>query len=297
MALDISKVDLYALFEVSEEASDKEIVKAYRKKALKCHPDKNPDNPRAAEEFQQISKALEILTDAAARAAYDKVQKAKKAAAERHRVLDSKRKKLKEDLEARERAAQSENVSRDVAQKNLEAEIARLRKEGSKLLETEQEYLREQLKKNVADVEENKDEAAPPRLRVRWNAKKCGDYSSERLEQIFSKYGTISALVKSTKKQGSAVVEFERASCADLASQTETGDPGNPLTLTWLSGKPRSQASSGVFAAAAQPPNSSTYQPWTSQERDYESIVLMKMRQAEERKKLIEQMKKEDEDE
>ena len=45
----------------------------YRKKALKCHPDKNPDDPNAANTFHVLSKALEILTDAPARAAYDKV--------------------------------------------------------------------------------------------------------------------------------------------------------------------------------------------------------------------------------
>jgi len=43
------------------------VKKAYRKKALVCHPDKNPDNPKAAELFHQLSKALEILTDESAR--------------------------------------------------------------------------------------------------------------------------------------------------------------------------------------------------------------------------------------
>lgn len=41
-----------------------QIKKAYRKKALKCHPDKNPDNPEAAEEFNQLKKILEVLLDA-----------------------------------------------------------------------------------------------------------------------------------------------------------------------------------------------------------------------------------------
>jgi len=44
-----------------------QIKKAYRKKALTCHPDKNPDNPRAAELFQELSRVLEILTDTNAR--------------------------------------------------------------------------------------------------------------------------------------------------------------------------------------------------------------------------------------
>lgn len=46
---------------------DLQVKKAYRKKALKCHPDKNPDNPKAAELFHQLTRALEILTDESAR--------------------------------------------------------------------------------------------------------------------------------------------------------------------------------------------------------------------------------------
>lgn len=82
--------------------------KAYRQKALSCHPDKNPDNPRAAELFHQLSQALEVLTDATARAAYDKVRRAKKQAAERTQRLDEKRKKVKLDLEARGRGGELE---------------------------------------------------------------------------------------------------------------------------------------------------------------------------------------------
>nr|CAD7599830.1 unnamed protein product [Timema genevievae] len=44
-----------------------QVKKAYRKKALTCHPDKNPDNPRAGELFHQLSRALEVLTDELAR--------------------------------------------------------------------------------------------------------------------------------------------------------------------------------------------------------------------------------------
>lgn len=44
-----------------------QIKKSYRKKALKCHPDKCPDDPKAAEAFRQLQKALEILSDEVAR--------------------------------------------------------------------------------------------------------------------------------------------------------------------------------------------------------------------------------------
>ena len=44
-----------------------QITSAYRKKALKYHPDKNPDDPTAAERFQRLSKAYNVLTDPAAK--------------------------------------------------------------------------------------------------------------------------------------------------------------------------------------------------------------------------------------
>ncbi len=50
----VKDLDLYKLLEVNFEADEAAIRKAYRKKALKCHPDKNPDDPKAAEIFHQV---------------------------------------------------------------------------------------------------------------------------------------------------------------------------------------------------------------------------------------------------
>ena len=106
----VKDLDLYLLLEVSPEATEKEIKKAYRKKSLKCHPDKNPDDPNAATTFHQLSEALAILTDETARKAYDNVLKARKANELRNRQLDEKRRKLKDSLEAREIQA-ANNIS------------------------------------------------------------------------------------------------------------------------------------------------------------------------------------------
>ncbi|KYN01717.1 DnaJ like protein subfamily C member 17 [Cyphomyrmex costatus] len=100
--MDAITQNLYGLLGVEPTASMPEIKKAYRKKALTCHPDKNPDNPRAAELFQELSRVLEILTDTNARVTYDQAIAARKQAKERVRQFDAKRKKLKEDLKTRE---------------------------------------------------------------------------------------------------------------------------------------------------------------------------------------------------
>ena len=52
--------DFYKILGVSRDASIKDIKKAYRKLAIKYHPDKNPDNPDANQMFQDISAAYEV---------------------------------------------------------------------------------------------------------------------------------------------------------------------------------------------------------------------------------------------
>ncbi|XP_064622138.1 dnaJ homolog subfamily C member 17-like [Lineus longissimus] len=283
---DLANKNLYATLEVSEDATEKEIVKAYRKKALKCHPDKNPDNPKAADLFHELSKALEVLTDAAAKAAYDKIRAAQKKAAERTRALDSKRRRLKEDLEAKESASQSGQQVRTVPDKTaaerLQAEIERLQKEGSRILEQEQEYMKEELKRkdeSTIELEEDGDEDVTPKLRVKWKCRKDdptnGGYSHDFLRKAFSKYGKVTNLLVSSKKNGSALVEFASSACAQSAYLHEVGLPNNPVTIIFLQGQPTQKT------PAKRRNESPTHLPGASSGvDDFEQAVLMRMRQA-----------------
>ena len=63
--------DYYEVLGVNRDASDDDIKKAYRKLAMKFHPDRNPDNPKSEEHFKEAKQAYEILSDAGKRAAYD----------------------------------------------------------------------------------------------------------------------------------------------------------------------------------------------------------------------------------
>ncbi|MDO9047851.1 MAG: molecular chaperone DnaJ [Methylobacter sp.] len=68
----MAKEDFYKLLGVDRNASDAEIKKSYRSKAMKFHPDRNKDNPVEAEaKFKQIKEAYEVLSDPKKRSAYD----------------------------------------------------------------------------------------------------------------------------------------------------------------------------------------------------------------------------------
>src|SRR3990167_11238374 len=67
----MSKRDYYETLGVSRQASDDEIQKAYRRLAMKHHPDRNANDKTAEEKFKQIKEAYEILSDNRKRAAYD----------------------------------------------------------------------------------------------------------------------------------------------------------------------------------------------------------------------------------
>jgi molecular chaperone DnaJ len=67
----MAKRDFYEILGVNRDASDDEIKKAYRKLAMKHHPDRNPDNPKAEGHFKEAKEAYEILSDEHKRAAYD----------------------------------------------------------------------------------------------------------------------------------------------------------------------------------------------------------------------------------
>ncbi|HEY2680293.1 MAG TPA: DnaJ domain-containing protein, partial [Candidatus Udaeobacter sp.] len=66
------KRDYYEVLGVERTVAGEEIKRAYRKLAVKFHPDKNPDDPHAEEKFKELGEAYDVLMDPDKRAAYDR---------------------------------------------------------------------------------------------------------------------------------------------------------------------------------------------------------------------------------
>ena len=69
----MAKRDYYDILGVKRDADEEEIKKAYRKLAVKFHPDKNPGDKTAEESFKELGEAYEVLNDPQKRSAYDRV--------------------------------------------------------------------------------------------------------------------------------------------------------------------------------------------------------------------------------
>lgn len=264
---DITKLDIYEFLGIAETATDAEVKKGFRAKALTCHPDKNPDDPKAAEQFHRYSRAAEVLLDPAARHAYDRLLKGRKERQARNQTLDGTRKRLKEELEARERAARSEGAEEvDQAAKLLQ-QIERLRRQGSKQLEEENEQLRQQILRERSFGPPADQKCSDARVKVSWKGA-AGPVHPDRVKNLFQRFGSMREFIVSSKG-ASALIVYE--DCESVVRATTS-------------------AMTAGFVIQALSPVTVTKDPTFSslqkRSENYEQSVLQKLRQkAEEQKR------------
>ncbi|KAI3381786.1 hypothetical protein SNEBB_011069 [Seison nebaliae] len=148
---DLFKLNLYEQLNISQTATQSEIGKAYRKKALKVHPDKNPGNSKAEDDFKFLTFILNILNDKQTRESYDLVLNGRKRRCEANERLDDERKKFKNDLEKREEAARRKDEEKkemkrfETQEKYFRQQVDKIEKENEDLLnEMKRKLLEEQ---------------------------------------------------------------------------------------------------------------------------------------------------------
>lgn len=282
--------DWYELLKVKPDATLDELRKAFKKRTIETHPDRNADNPKAKELFIQVRKAWEVLSDEKARAAFDAVLKAKAARMQRDREMDAKRKSMRDDLVARENAFKKQRLDEERAKANFEAEMDRLKRDGWRRFKEEEE----EKDKQAAEAKPATTFGTRPApqvdtsrtsIKVAWNRKKVS-YDAEKLRNTFAKFGEIVFIKAKTK---SALVVFARAAdAAEAEAAVAVGDIGSDLSVKWAEDKPM-HAPQPAAAAAAAPP-SQAFPPaapaalaahlQAEAHEDFEMAVLAKMRAA-----------------
>ncbi|XP_059653653.1 uncharacterized protein LOC132300543 [Cornus florida] len=249
--------------EEGAKLSVKQISKAYKLKALELHPDKRPGDPNSHTQFHRLKSSYEILRNEKSRKQFDDVHQIN---VERRSQNDSKRRKTMSDLREREKAdftRKAQKKEDERIHKEIKAEMARchaMYDSGPEAQEKEDERIHKELKEESARIssmygsgpvfrmqpkgyptEGGKENMGygydsgfsidqGKMLKVSW--KICGgDYSVERLKELFEKFGKVEDVAKSSRKRGLALVVMASKEAAVAASEKVCGDTTNPLAV------------------------------------------------------------------
>lgn len=223
------EIDHYAILglpsgEEGAKLSKDEIKKAYRAKALISHPDKNPNDPLAHSNFQKLKTSYEILSDATARAAFDALLAAKLDRLRHHARLDSKRRRMMDDLDQRERAAEAAQVDpseldrrkEEAAAKKFQQEVARIREMYAKKMAEGTKKVDDRDTAVGANAEAGNELDKEKILKVSWE-REGEDYSAARLKEVFGRFGEVEDVViraKGSKKRRSALIVMKSKDAA-----------------------------------------------------------------------------------
>ncbi|RDB30004.1 Pre-mRNA-splicing factor cwf23, partial [Hypsizygus marmoreus] len=253
-------VNPYELLDVKLEATEQEIRTAYRKRSLKVHPDRNPNNPEAARKFHELNQAYELLLDPLRRLALDAKLRLKQARAERFKGHDKKRKTMVDELEARELAFKKARMDKQKEEVQRWHETEQIKEAGRKLREEKERGLRErEEEKRRAAEEAEEDEMEAPSLnsldttvRVKYTLKSHPDLTTAAaIARLLSPFGatdtdsivlSLKALKKAANKPpkfGTALVPFKQIGDAFAAvcasGRAERGLDG--IEIGWVGGK------------------------------------------------------------
>lgn len=205
-----SDTDFYALLGINFETSQKDIDRAWRKTALKYHPDKVGNDPIAKDKFHLAQIGYDLLSDPSSKALYDNARTARLQRKRQNEVFEGRRRQMKDDLEARERGVKRPREEDEGDEEKLEREIRRLAEDGKRRRKEREEALRKDMQQ---EAEQSDCANATPRstdmngsgvftpqgvseidrtVKVRWPVEgEGGSITAERVRMAFSKFGKI----------------------------------------------------------------------------------------------------------
>ncbi|VVT52017.1 uncharacterized protein SAPINGB_P003289 [Magnusiomyces paraingens] len=183
-------VDLYQLLQISYDASEAEIRRAYRKTSIKYHPDKN-SGADAAQKFQLLLLALETLTTPVLRTKYDGLMRARTQKSQRDQALSLERRRLQSDLERREAQA-AILTSRAFNQHQLKKHhVDTLKEEGVKRRKTKDTNIVSTL--TSTEDGSSKDKTSKT-VFIKWIASKSDNITESQLCNLLKPYGPIKSV-------------------------------------------------------------------------------------------------------
>ena len=198
-----SNQDFYGLLDISPAASESELRRAYRRTALKYHPDKIA-NPTSADidKFHLLQTAYDVLSDPSVRQLYDNAREARLRKQRERDMMDAAKRKMREDLEARERAGATmmdgvaaQGVKRrwmtgDAdAEEKLQREIDRIAEDGRRRRREAEAKLKQEMDEEQKIIQAEEEEA-----------RKAADRSSQRVDRSKEGGGTaVSELDRTVK--------------------------------------------------------------------------------------------------
>lgn len=214
--------DFYELLGVAFDADEPAIKKAYRKASIRYHPDKNPDDKDAADRFIYLGWARDILMDAKLKGEYDRARTRRREKILQDELLDGRRRKMKDDLERREKEGRDfvQGIKRKRAEDMSEAEkkaqeLQRLAEDGKRRRKEAQERMERRRKEedeaSFIEVEKSPEPQAPKpgdsaeidrTIKVRFQREgNMADWDKEQVAKMFSKYGKIDSVVMGKDKK------------------------------------------------------------------------------------------------
>lgn len=269
--------DYYELLGVPFDAEESVIKRAYRKASIRYHPDKNPDNKDAADRFINLGWARDILIDEKLKGEYDRARTRRREKAFQDELLTGNRRKMKEELERREResadfgASLKRKRAADMSEaERRDQEIQRLAEDGKRRRKEAQDR-REKARKDdeaaTAEPVQSPEPQAPKpgqsseidrTIKIRFHRHgETATWDKDTIRAMFDKYGNIDSIImakdKKLKLEGEkhrklvaiVFVIYTRLDYAHAAvSDAKTDHP--PLdSVAWANGEPDLTSSNG----------------------------------------------------